>query len=310
MQVIKLRIMGGLGNQLYQYAAARYIQSITRCEKILIDISGYETYTIRRFELDGLLYNKDIIFLKDHNCKDLLIKEGFHIYQKIYNVVQKKHAPMHIKKIGKTTYILSSVEFDICKLKELSNTIYMYGYFVSAEIAQIMRRDLMKEIREPKSSSCKYFDLRKRIKDSRSVGISIRCGNDYQDNGWPVCSKQFYYAGMNKLMNLYPDVSFFVFADDLNKIKQEKWFENYNVTYIEDVTVNESFDLLRECHYFVCSNSSFSWWGSFLSKYDDTIIYSPNRIFSDDREDEKTRLPNMNILDYLTGEDIKCRYCN
>ena len=68
-----------------------------------------------------------------------------------------------------------------------------------------------------------------------------------------------------KLISCYNNLKIFIFSDDIKKIKREKWFDGMEATYIDDVDVCESFELLRNCKNYVCSNSSFSWWGAFLS---------------------------------------------
>ena len=64
MKNINLRIMGGLGNQLYQYAAARYVQTVSKSEKIIIDVGGYETYKIRNLEINNIIKNQNVVFKK------------------------------------------------------------------------------------------------------------------------------------------------------------------------------------------------------------------------------------------------------
>lgn len=64
MKNINLRIMGGLGNQLYQYAAARYVQTVSKSEKIIIDVGGYERYKIRNLEINNILKNHNVVLKK------------------------------------------------------------------------------------------------------------------------------------------------------------------------------------------------------------------------------------------------------
>ncbi|MCR1948253.1 alpha-1,2-fucosyltransferase [Erysipelatoclostridium ramosum] len=306
MKNINLRIMGGLGNQLYQYAAARYVQTVSKSEKIIIDVGGYERYKIRNLEINNILKNHNVVLKKNDVIVFGIVREIFHVYQRLYHSIFHKHASMSKLNLGKTTYLLSSIEFNKKKLNNLNKEIYMYGYFVSADIAQHMRVELQNEIVGPSEMSKTSLKYLNDIQTSNSVGISVRCGDDYKNNGWPVCSKEYYLSGINLIKQNYNNLKIFIFSDDIKKIKREKWFDGMEATYIDDVDVCESFELLRNCKNYVCSNSSFSWWGAFLSYNENAIIYSPNYIFADIRENEKVMLPNMVILDYITGEEIDC----
>lgn len=306
MKEIKLRIMGGLGNQLYQYAAARYIQEKIDADSILIDIAGYEKYKIRNLELNSILRNDAVKFRKLSKKKYSIVREFFHVYQRLYRSGMKKHAPMSKINIGHTSYLLSSVEFNDNLVDDLQDDIYMYGYFVSAKIAQNMRNQLMKEIIEPDNLSNEYREMLLNIQATNAVGISIRCGEDYKVNGWPICTKEYYISGMDRIRAIHPDAIFYIFADEIDRVKREEWFKEFSVQYMENISICESFELLRNCKHYVCSNSSFSWWGAFLSYADNPIRINPNKIYPGNSRDvdETTFYERLTYLDFNTGEAI------
>ena len=139
------------------------------------------------------------------------------------------------------------------------------------------------------------------------VGVSVRCGNDYVNNGWPICSKDFYLSGMRKIKERIDNCTFYTFSDDIDKVKEEKWFSEENVKYIDNLNVCESFDLLRNYRHFVCANSSFSWWGAFLSYSDHAVVYEPNVFYNKKYADDNKRLlySGLHILDYISGEEYQ-----
>jgi hypothetical protein len=305
MTEIELRLMGGLGNQLYQYAAARFFQEMYHCPRLVIDIGGYATYKVRNLELNSTLINKSVEFIRVNDLKTKMVREAYHCFQKMYNVVTSKHAPMYEFSIGYDSYVCTSVEFREPK-QETRNALHLYGYFVSAEIAQRMRSKLMEEISLNFRPSEKYNDFHMAIRDNISAGVTIRCGDDYIKYGWPICSKEYYRSGMTRLMEEVDDCKFFIFSDNIEKIKKEKWFDGFDVTFVDGLNVCESFDLLRRCKHFVCSNSSFSWWGAFLSYEKDAIIFNPNKVFSGNsiEDDKRTFYSGMRFLDYIDGNPV------
>lgn len=101
--------MGGLGNQLHQYAAARYVQTVSKSEKIIIDVGGYERYKIRNLEINNILKNHNVVFKKNDVIVFGIVREIFHVYQRLYHSIFHKHASMSKLNLGKTTYLLSSI---------------------------------------------------------------------------------------------------------------------------------------------------------------------------------------------------------
>nr|WP_082665809.1 alpha-1,2-fucosyltransferase [Exiguobacterium chiriqhucha] len=61
-----------------------------------------------------------------------------------------------------------------------------------------------------------------------------------------------------KLRN--PDATFFVFSDDIEKVKSDYQFEE-NFIYVQGFNDYESLRIMYHCNHFIISNSSFSWWG-------------------------------------------------
>lgn len=299
---IDIHIMGGLGNQLYQYAAARYVQKYYGFEKLKIDTSGYKNYTIRNFELGKFVLNDNVEIVEKNDVKTTSLIHIFHVYQKIYSMLYKQHMPMYDFHIGEDAYICSSVEMREPTIKKYGR-MHMYGYFVSADIMLAMRKELSDELRLKDERSPLFETYKELLKHGNNVAISIRCANDYVDNGWPICSKEYYMSGIEKIKKLVSHINILVFADDLEIIKRERWFEGYDITYVEGLSVCESFELLRCCEYYVCSNSSFSWWGSVMTYCSNPYIIHPNAVFPRlyEKDDQKTFLEGIHYLDYSDG---------
>lgn len=310
MKQIRLRIMGGLGNQLYQYAAARYMQIKYNNPEILIDIGEYDTYKTRDLELHRLLHNELARFENKGRFRGI-INELFHIYQRLYHDFTKKRARQVVLNIGDSTYMCSSVEFNPLEGIE-SNELNMYGYFVSAQFAMEIKDYLKQELYlDDSQETDNYKELKSYAILHEVIAVSIRCQGDYVKNGWPVCSKSYYQKGLNKIISEKYNsmqVDIFIFADDIEKVKAERWFSHFeNVRFIEGLNVCESFELLRLCSNYVCSNSSFSWWGAFLSHAKSPMIVNPNKVFAGNSavDDNRTFYSNLIYMDYQSGNEME-----
>ena len=195
------------------------------------------------------------------------------------------------------------MEYEEILLRKMDT--FVYSYLVSAEICKKMKNSLMNEIVLKGTRTKQYNEYLTQIKQCPTIAVSIRCADDYVLNNWPVCSKEFYINGIKKVIEKKENCQIFVFADDLSKVKEENWFKDIDavIVYIDRLSVCESFELMRNCNYYVCSNSSFSWWGAFLTYSEDTLIFSSNRIFgSEQKYDALTKYDEVIYLDYITGE--------
>lgn len=309
MKSIELRIMGGLGNQLYQYAAARYLQKKYNVKHIVIDSGEYDTYKIRKLEVVQLIHNNSINFKNDKSVINRLYRERYHIYQKLYRMLLKKRPQQKIYCNKSKKYICTYISSDL-SIKLRCDILHMYGYFVSAKNALVMKDELMQEIwLGDEFKGNKYNEFLKLVESKSCISVSIRCADDYVKNGWPVCSKKFYQKGLDYILNIKGvDHPILIFADDIDKVKNENWFAGYsNVFYIESLSVCESFEIMRRCSDYVCSNSSFSWWGAFLSYSIKPIRINPNKVFAGESEciDKLTYYNGLILTDYLTGEIVK-----
>ena len=309
MDTVELRITGGLGNQLYQYAAARYIYSTHNANKIIIDIGEYESYKTRNFELGYILHNNAVLIKPIRSKKNSLYRMSYHIYQKLYRIIKKKRPHQWVLGNSHDKYLCAYIEYNpFAKLD--TRILHMYGYFVSAKTAITVKEELMQELYLDNSSMSKecqmYLGM---LNEQNTIGVSIRCAEDYVKNNWPICSKEYYRRGLEHILELKKNEAnhIYVFADSIDKVRDEQWFEDYdNVIYIENLSVCESFELLRHCSNYVCSNSSFSWWGAFLSYSKDPIKVNPNKVFSGNSRqvDMETFYEGLVYLDYITGEIV------
>lgn len=304
---LELYIRGGLGNQLYQYAAARYIQEKYGYDELIINSYDYRRYKIRNFEIENFELNSSVNITDKISRTKNILRSGYRVYQKLYSMIRKKRANTLFFNFNKWKYLLGITEFMCPEMpqKDVSD-MFMYGYFVSSRPALEMKNKLMNEIKLSGERTERYKQLLNEVQSGKSIAVSIRCGSDYEKYDWPICSKEFYLSGLEKIKEEIGECNVFIFADDVQKVKNGEWFGD-NVTYVEGLDVCESFELMRNCNNYVCSNSSFSWWGAFLSYSDTPIIYSSNRVFrkTGSEDDDRIRLTYVNYLDYLTGENVK-----
>lgn len=301
--MIIVKVIGGLGNQMFTLAYARTL-SLMFNEKIYIDCSSYKTYKIRPFSAKNLKIIDCVNYIEDANLS-IWDKIYLKITSKTYRMIEKiKREIAKQGGMGKKVfqilakhglfYNLDMWYYDIpyynYRLK------HIYGYFQSHKYFG-KYTELIKDELKVKTGPTKFErKMLKEITSCNAIGISIRLGDDYLNSNSNVCKEDYYQRGMDYVYRKNRDAVFFIFSDRIDRVKERFRF-NYPVTYIEGFKDYESLRLLYSCNHFVIANSSFSWWGAFLAAHEGKIIVAPNRWFPSLKRKPDLYLDDMVLLE-------------
>lgn len=287
--MITVRLNGGLGNQMFQYATGRAI-----ADRIGIDLSvnldelSNETgsvHTQRHYELSKLNVRTDSV---SNNGKipaqSLLSKTFFRIREFTGKVLDQRIVA------EKFFY------FDPAIL-EISSSCVLTGYWQSEKYFQSSRRKIIEDFRPREVMNSVNRDTAESIASTNSVSIHVRRG-DYVTNSQAnkfhgLCGLDYYQKAIKFIQNRASNTHFFIFSDEIDWVK-----ENLNTdsptTYISDNAGDESYwdmQLMKECKHHIIANSSFSWWGAWLSENDDGIVIAPEKWFSDPKINTNDLIP-------------------
>lgn len=260
-------IIGGLGNQLFQYAIGRKL-SIMKNIPLKLDITKINKNELREY----LLFHYNI-------AAEIATKEEIFRYKKIdlkgYNRIEKLFSKYGIKLINKVYYEKREYELD-SKVFEFDD-IYIQGYWQSyryfSDIRELLINDL--SLREPIGIENK--NILEIIRNTNSVSIHIRRGDL---NNKFFISMDYYRRAMNYANEKINNPIFFVFSDDIKWAKQNL-FSKYNKFF---VNINDGrfsphldLELMRNCKHNIIANSTFSWWAAYLNKNKDKIVIVPKK---------------------------------
>lgn len=237
-----IKIKGGLGNQLFQYAHGR--NCIEKGEEVIFDISFFEENkkdTSRPFLLKKFNIIETNIFLP--------IKES--IFKKYINKIKSK----------------------------LSGE---YGFFQSEnyfkEITPIIHSEFT--LKDPLSSFAQTYT--EQITQSQdSVSIHIRRGdyilNSSANKHHGTCNLEYYEHAILKIKESIPSPIFFIFSDDIEWVKENLKIEQ--ATYVSNPNLSECEELIlmSHCSHNIIANSTFSWWGAWLNQNSNKIVIAPQK---------------------------------
>ena len=254
--MIIVRIFGGLGNQMFQYAYARALSLAGHDVKL--DISKFKTYKLH----GGYQLDKYKI--------DIEIANSFSLFSKRFNIVN--------------TVKEKSLLFNK-KFKSLKGNEYVKGYFQTEKYFKEIRSTLLTEFVINKKLSGQTIGFSKQILASKnSCSLHIRRGDYITDEKansvHGTCDLDYYKKAINHIESKFENTQYFVFSDDISWTKENLQIEN--AIYVDNKSIpHEDLYLMSLCNNNITANSSFSWWGAWLNKNENKIVVAPKNWFVD-----------------------------
>lgn len=261
---IYIRLRGGLGNQMFQYAYALSLANGFSANKIL-DVREYETYKVRNLEInDFVLDNNTRLHVEGKLNYDKKIKR-FHIFQYLYQKIVGAPFKKLNYKLVKKGFIFGGRSSNAIAVN-LPKEVFLYGYFQSVAPILSIRAQLVEYFNLTNVNGINYNKYSKIISVD-SIAVSVRRGKDAM-NSFSLPEKDYYIHALCALLSGDSERQIVVYCDCIDDVIKDKWFEQYkNVVYVRECTPCEQMQLMRISKDFIMSNSSFSWWGAFLGSF-------------------------------------------
>lgn len=290
--MIIVRLKGGLGNQMFQYAAARRLAHHHNTE-LKLDLSFLEGdqkgCTRRSFELC-------------HFCIQAEIATSFEIAQLtesgkqlLKNIVARFYQVSALAQYNSNVYFEPHFHFDPTILNMPDNTL-MDGYWQSElyfiDIADIIHH----EFRFSSDMKGENQAVAEEILGVNAVSLHVRRGDYVQaariSARHNICDLDYYLRAEEFVMQHVKSPVFYVFSDDPEWVKDNlalnslaRYVNHNNTKGYEDLR------LMSLCKHHIIANSSFSWWGAWLSTNSNKLVVAPTRWFSDTTTNTSDLIP-------------------
>jgi hypothetical protein len=282
--IIVARISNGLGNQLFQYAAA-YALAKKLKRKLLIDNeSAYfkKKDSLRNYELHNFNLSTQIVDQK-YKFNNYLLDTKRKFLKKIDFLLTKKKFIIESKNQNKKT---SYYNIKICNPHDI---LFMEGYYESFRYFEETELNIQNEFNfknEELYSSNKYLEI---INNNSVVAITIRQNryselkmkpNDIVEG--KIKSDNFMQNTINyinRAVNFFDkkinNPKYLIWSNDFCNLRQHFNDSKFYFVLNENNKTLNDFYLLTKCKYFIVGPTSFGWWGAWLSKFKDKIILRP-----------------------------------
>ena len=279
-KVIVSRLLGGLGNQLFQYAAGRAL-SLRLNVPYKIDISDFENYKLRNYDLSNFNVQAGVATGNDRPA----VAQGF--LARLFISSSRR-----IRR-----YREKSFSFD-AGFERLPDNTYLDGYWQSEKYFKAYEEQLRDDfgiIKEPLENNRRLIDS---IRGVQAVSVHVRRG-DYVTNNKTnafhgTCTVEYYKNAVSYIRNrLDAEVVCYVFSDDIQWARENLQLgaETVFVDGNGDAFAYEDMRLMSACGHHVIANSTFSWWGAWLNPSPEKIVVAPAQWFSKQSVDTSDLIP-------------------
>jgi hypothetical protein len=266
---VLVKLNGGLGNQLFQFAAARILANKLD-QNLLIDTyylnDGNINKTRRLYSLDLFDLNNPVINSNHWN----------RYFNKLTYAIQKAAT----RKLE-----LAEINWQETSYYRQFSSIVLNGYFQQLDYLEANKAYLQEVLRfNPAIKKQHELDLAE-IESQQSVSIHIRRGDYLTAKNQEIyhsCDLTYYIKAIEYIQTLYPNSVFHIFSDDpgwaienLKPATNDLRYENYGQNDRSD------FYLMSNCRHHIIANSTFSWWAAFLNGKQHKTVIAPNKWYKD-----------------------------
>jgi hypothetical protein len=265
------RIIGGIGNQLFSYTAARRLALVHNTELIIDNISGFKRdYAYKR------QYQLHHFYIP---CRKATYSERLEPFSRIRRYF--KQYCNQGKPFEQRSYIRQEgVDFDPRLLHiQPKETVYLEGYWQSEQyfkdVESVIRKDL--QIIPPEDEINHTMALE--IQNCHSVAVHVRFFDAPNEKGINNTPEAYYVRAINKIEKIAPGSHYFIFSDQPDAAMKYIPLPNDRITLVShnhgDENAYADLWLMTLCKHFIIANSTFSWWGAWLCSYTDKLVIAP-----------------------------------
>jgi hypothetical protein len=291
--MIVVKLMGGLGNQMFQYALGRHL-SIKHNTQLKLDLSFLldrtqkPNFTFRNYDLDIFKITPQFadyfesLYGETPGCEKI-VKNCINRFRKFpLTIVQEK-----------------TFNFDE-EILEKPNNCYFEGYWQSEKYFKAIERTIRNDFLLVVDVD---LQLQNQIQSSDSVCLNVRRGdfvtNPLTNKYHGVCNTEYFNKGIDRIKNYTEKPTIFVFSDDIAWCKENLDFNDPTV-FVTHGYAGKKFEkylkLMSFCKYFIIPNSTFGWWAAWLSVYEQKKVIVPQYWFAN---------PEINTDDLLPADWIR-----
>jgi hypothetical protein len=267
------RIKGGLGNQLFCYAAARRLALVNNAELVIDDVTGFAR---------DLRYRRQ--YMLDHfhlSARRATPDERLEPFERYRRGIQKWFS--RNKPFAERRYLeQENIDFDARLMDfKIDGTVYLDGYWQSEgyfiDVEAILRDDL----RFIAPTDHLNLAISDQIRENEAVAVHVRWFDSPDSERMNNVATEYYRRAVALINDKFPHAHFFLFSDDpLMAQARIPLPATHRVTCIShnhgETNAYADLWLMSQCQHFITANSTFSWWGAWLGEKSNSLVITPD----------------------------------
>jgi hypothetical protein len=283
-------LKGGMGNQMFQYAAAfalanRHQTQLKLDIHYLLDKSKrYFRHTYREYALDVFNIRAEIASpreISQFTIPRIGNKYFYHLKKRIfksYNVFEESN-------------VHSQQEFF-----NIPNSAYLDGFWQNASYIRDIRPLLIKEfsLKEPLPEYC--TDMFNKIKNSNSVCVVFRRGDYVNHPELDITQLSYYHAAIDFYQKRNEKLTYFIFSDDIPWCKANFAKRDVEIVFVDQMYTGPKaqyyLQLMIACKKYIIPNSTYPWWAAWLNDDQGKVVIAPKKWFRSQTVNINPIVPN------------------
>lgn len=266
-----VNILGGLGNQMFQYAMYLAVKGAHPNEDVRLCTQCFRGYGLH----NGLEIQKVFgLQIPEASVWDLSKVAypffNYRSWQIMYHFLPKR------KSMTKGT---TQIAFNTNEITR-TDSVFYDGYWQNENNFKHIREQVLRTFSFPVFNDKRNENLAMKLVGRNSVSIHIRRGDYLKDSVWCVCTPEYYQKGIQYIQAFQKIDVLCVFSDDIPWCQEHLWEmgNDLDVEYVDWNKGEQSYcdmQLMTYCKHNIIANSSFSWWGAWLGQCAGKIVIAP-----------------------------------
>ena len=276
---VTIRLNGGLGNQMFQYAAARAI-ALANSASVELDMSWFGSDPARTYALGPFaIAAKPKIYLLDRVKKPRFLAKWLRNRNTRLPVFEEAH-----------------FHYD-AEVLRMEPPVLLKGYFQSERYFASISQQIAKDFKIQTQPSAKALNILRRIGETDAICVHFRRGDYIQKpkinaiHG--TSSMEYYTSALEWVLRGLAHPHLFVFSDEPDWVR-DHFKPHIPMTLVDMHSAEEAHEdmrLMAACQHFVIANSTFSWWAAWLGTHNGKRVAAPKRWFQSSEHDTRDLLP-------------------
>ena len=261
MSKIIIRIKGGLGNQLFSFAAARRMALVNNDQLLMDDVSGFARDHVyrRQYQLDHFSIR----------CRKATSAERLEPFSRARRYLMRRlnhRLPFE----ARSYFQQEGIDFDSRLLQvKPRGTVYLEGYWQSEAYFKDVEETIREDLQIIPPADPENLSMAARMRDCLAVAVHVRFFDAPIEAGFNNAPENYYTSAVAAMEAIAPDAHYFVFSDQPEAARASVALPDERVTCVchnrGDENAYADLWLMTQCQHFIIANSTFSWWGAWLA---------------------------------------------